>query len=112
MIERRRTEDFSQMVITIKIKGLRPSLREKKRYMLLDIRATRWKDKLKENFLRLFGEYGLANAGILFVNKDYRQIVRVNNKYVDHIRTTLVLMPYFAQTKRVSGTLKGLLGGK
>jgi len=99
------------MVVTIKIKGLRPSLREKKRFMLIDTETTKWKITFKETFLRLFGNYGFAQAGIQFLEKNNQQIIRINNRFVDHARATLVLMPSLIRTKRVSGTLKGL-GGK
>ena len=99
-----------------------PSLREKKRYIVYEIlsknkifqkQVEREITKKTHDFL---GIYGASEAGIQFL-KDWNQekqrgIVRINNKKVDHIKTTMGLINQISEEKvslnpiKVSGTLK------
>ena len=84
-----------------KIKPLMPSQREKKRYVSFEIIA---KDEIKFNnannaisnsFKELYGEIGLANAGIILIKNKYshnKGILRVNNKYLNQIRFSIAMI--------------------
>lgn len=85
-----------------RIKPILPSLRERKRYLAFEIVS---KNKIKPfsdvfavieaNSLKLLGELGVADAGIMFMNKYdeslQRGLVRVNHKHVETLKTVLAL---------------------
>jgi len=110
-------------VIEIKIKPLIPSLREKKRYLVYEITSPKKIKKLEaeqiiktatKNFL---GEFGLAKAGILFLDyKNNKGILRINNKEVNKVRSALTLVnnKKIIKTIYISGLLnkaKEKIGG-
>lgn len=108
---------------TQKLKPLLPSLREKKRYLLYEVISKKKFDqddinkeinKAKNSF---FGTYLSSKAGIMimknkFEEKTQKGVIRVNNKFVDHLKTALGLITkikdYDAiiRTVKVSGILK------
>ncbi len=56
--------------------------------------------QIMDNSLRLYGELGIAQAGIYMLPEKYKKgkgIIRVNHKYVNHIKAALAL------TKEVKG---------
>lgn len=77
-------------------------MRENKRYLAFKIDSktnldnynaikTTIKDALKD----YFGELGLANAGLMFINYDAETntgIVKVNHKYQDHLKASFALI--------------------
>lgn len=81
-----------------KEKNLLPSLRENKRYMLVE--ASR--EEIEKAILDYVGILGYSKAGVMFVGK----ILAVNRKEVDKVKAALLLAGI--KVKRVSGTLKGL----
>ncbi len=81
-----------------KEKSLKPSLREKKRYLLVE--ADR--KEIEKAILDYVGILGYSRAGVMFVGK----ILAVNRKEVDKVKAGLLLAGI--KVKRVSGTLKGL----
>ena len=106
-----------------KIKPLLPSLREKKRYVVFEVlsdsklNASSIKEQIMTSALNLIGERGVANAGILFPKETYnpenqRGILRVNNKYVNEIKSALALVQnienedVIVKSVGVSGILK------
>ena len=79
----------------IRQKALLPSLREKKRYVAFEVYSennfsfAQLKEEIINSYRQLFGELGLARTGIDFVEfKNKRGILRVGNKYVDHIKAS------------------------
>ena len=86
-----------------KIKSLLPTLRERKRYVGFEIIGNKdiqvdrsFQERIFSSFATLFGEVGLAKAGLLFVKtkKTYKQkgIIRVNHMYLDHLRAALAFI--------------------
>ena len=83
-----------------KIKPLLPSLREKKRYLVYEIISDKKidlkgvKDNIKRKVMVFMGELGYSKAGIMFLDKDKENkgLIRVNSKYLDHLRTALILI--------------------
>ncbi|MGE0793520.1 MAG: Rpp14/Pop5 family protein [Candidatus Woesearchaeota archaeon] len=102
----------------LSLKALKPTKREKKRYIVYQIETDIKKSiqeklliKLKENL----GIFSSAKAGIIpiqFDNKTKIGIMRVNHKMVDEIRANFVLISkidnenIFVKTLGVSGILK------
>jgi RNase P/RNase MRP subunit POP5 len=82
-----------------KEKSLKPSLREKKRYLLLEA----GKEEAEKAILDYIGILGYGKAGIMWVKEN---ILAVNRNEIDNIKAGLLLAKI--KVKRVSGTLKGL----
>jgi ribonuclease P/MRP protein subunit POP5 len=82
------------------MKKLKPSLREKKRYLVYEIISDKRysyggvsKAILNESE-KFLGRLGMANAGLNILNEwsGKRGILKVNNKYIDHIKATLTFI--------------------
>ncbi|MEK6890979.1 MAG: hypothetical protein AABX03_02480 [Nanoarchaeota archaeon] len=91
-----------------KLKSLKPSMKENKRYLLLNGNFSR-KD-VEDSILNFIGILGYAKAAPVFVSNN---ILAVNREYVNEVRGSFAL--YHKDSRRievvkVSGTLKGLRG--
>ena len=86
-----------------KIKSLRPSLREKKRYMVFEILSrqpvseSEASDAIWKGCLGHIGELGMAKAGITILHDRWRQdpqqgIIRASHTQTSHIRSALSLV--------------------
>ncbi len=96
-----------------------PSLREKKRYVVYHVAAEdnvdqkSTQDAVLDACQTLLGTYGMAKAGVLFLDDWQNQhgILRVNRKYVDHIKsaflfiTSIAGIPATVSSVSVSGIL-------
>jgi RNase P/RNase MRP subunit POP5 len=80
-------------------KKLKPSMRENKRYLLVDVD----KEKAEKAILDFLGTLGYAKAGVMFMNNN---LVVVNRKELDKIRAAFSLADI--KVRKVSGTIKGL----
>lgn len=89
------------------MKSLKPSAREKKRYLL--IRGTNLKENVSKAVKDFIGVLGMSEASLKVIkeNKD-SAVFSVNRKSVDKIRASLVVWPEKMEVVRVSGTIKGL----
>ncbi len=116
--KKRAKEDFLENMA--KLKGLLPSLREKKRYIAFevmsettlhfnDVTRTLW-----NSLLHLFGEVGAADAGLLFVKDQYKNnkgILRVKHTAVNRMKaamaftTTVNTAPVIVRSLGTSGIL-------
>lgn len=103
----------------IKLKGLKPSLKEKKRYLVYEVKSLHslnmksFQDDLIKRINELLGVF--MPAGILpikFDAKTKKGIIRVNNTALDYVRSTFVLIEEINNTQvtintiGVSGILK------
>lgn len=84
-------------------KRLKPSLKENKRYLLLETSANR-KD-IKKAIIDYLGILGYAKAGVYFVSD---KIIAVNRKQVNNVRAALCVYNKLIKVKKVSGSLKKL----
>ena len=84
------------------LKSLKPSMREKKRYLLLSGNFT--KDDVEKAILDFVGVLGHAKASPMWISKN---ILSVNRKEIDRVRASLAYNGKIKIT-RVSGTLKAL----
>ncbi|MFH0978395.1 MAG: Rpp14/Pop5 family protein [Candidatus Woesearchaeota archaeon] len=96
-----------------KIKPILPSLRERKRYLAFEIIS---EDKahdfsavskaLWQAFYKCLGEFECSRAGIQIVAEKYnanlqRGLLRVNNRYVNHIKSALIFIDHVSGTNAI-----------
>jgi RNase P/RNase MRP subunit POP5 len=79
-------------------KKLKPSMRENKRYLIVDGK----KEDMEKAILDFIGILGYAKAGVMFIGN----ILAVNREMLDEVRSALLLAGL--NIKRVSGTISGL----
>ena len=84
------------------MKSLKPSMREKKRYLLLKGKFT--KKQVEDAIMRYIGILGYSKASPRWISS---KILAVNRPEVDKVRASFVLVKEI-EVKKVSGTLKGL----
>jgi len=84
-------------------KKLKPSLRENKRYLLLETSAS--KEEIEQAILDYIGALGFAKTGLSFIKNN---ILAVNREKVNEVRAALCLFHKLIKIARVSGTIKGL----
>ncbi len=94
-----------------KMKHLKPSLKEKKRYLVFEVvNAKANKDTFKSIKLdaeKTLGLFISASAGIQFIKfKGNRALFRVSHKYVDHLKAALLFNHFVLKSVGVSGILK------
>jgi len=90
------------------MKALKPSHREKKRYLLIKGKDVN-KKAIEETILEFIGVLGWAetNPQILKSNKN-SVILVINRKSLDKIRTSFVMSNKDLQIIKVSGSIKNL----
>ena len=89
------------------MKSLKPSMREKKRYLL--VRGKNLQENIKKAVLDFSGSQGMSKACLNFIEvKKDSAIVSVDRKAVDFVRASLVVFPEKMEVLKVSGTIKGL----
>ncbi|MBW3015747.1 hypothetical protein KY330_04960 [Candidatus Woesearchaeota archaeon] len=110
------------MVKKTKLKTLLPSLKEKKRYLVFEIKSEKkfdFKDVASAvlgSFKGLVGDMGMAKASVWLLpdkwdKKMQRGIIRLNHKHVNELKAALTLIKeikgqsVIAQSVSVSGIL-------
>ena len=91
------------------MKSLKPSMREKKRYLLLN--GKNLKKNVEKAILEFIGVLGMSKAGLSWIKStptSSSAIICINRKSVDHIRASFAVYADKISVKKVSGTLKGL----
>jgi len=89
------------------MKSLKPSMREKKRYMLVS--GNNLKVSIEKAILDFIGVLGMSKTGLRFIKFDKNFcIISVNREAVDNVRASLCVWPEKIEIKKISGTLKGL----
>jgi len=90
------------------MKPLKPSHKEKKRYLLIKGKDAN-KKIIEEVILEFVGVLGFAEASPQVVNSTRGQIVfAVNRRSLDKVRASFVMSDKDLEIVRVSGTLKKL----
>lgn len=115
--------DLQKMPVKKKLKPLLPSLKEKTRYIGFEISSnSNFKgfqpinDAIMQECLLLMGELDLARAGPIVVKNKWKPsenkgIIKVNRKYVDHVKASLALIKQIkgkdvvVRSLRVSGMI-------
>lgn len=90
------------------MKLLKPSHREKKRYLLLEGKDVD-KENIEEAILNYIGILGYAKASPKIITKDKDKIIlAVNRKELDKVRASFLLSGKKIKILKVSGSLKKL----
>ncbi|MDO8509281.1 MAG: hypothetical protein Q7S27_06400 [Nanoarchaeota archaeon] len=85
---------------------LKPSLRVKRRYLLLSAES---KEKVEKLILDYIGILGWAKASPVFINSHSKDIIlSVNRKSLDDIKASFEMSDSNIKILKISGTLKGL----
>ncbi len=89
------------------MKPLKPSMREKKRYLLIE--GINLKENIEKALKDFLGNLEMSKLGLGWIKVSKKSaIISINRKSVDKVRAALVIWPEKITVKRVSGTLKGL----
>jgi len=90
------------------MKLLKPSHREKKRYLLIKGKDAE-KKTIEEAILEFIGVLGFAEASPQVVKQEKdRLILAINKSSLDKVRAGLLMSRKDLKIERVSGSLKGL----
>jgi len=88
------------------MKPLKPSMREKKRYLLVEGGNRR---EIEKAILDFTGVLGMSKTGLEFIKENRNSIIiSINREMVDSVRASLCIWSERMEVKKVSGTLKGL----
>lgn len=91
------------------MKNLKPSHREKKRYLVISGKDAD-KKKIDETILEFIGVLGYAESCPIFIkNSSNKVILSINRKYVDKIRTSFLMSKYDLKIVKVSGEINKLV---
>lgn len=90
-----------------KLKSLRPSQRENKRYLI--VRGKNLKENIEKAILDFSGSLGMSKVGLGFIKEDKDSIIiSINREAVNLVRASFAVFHEKIGVERVSGTLKGL----
>ena len=90
------------------MKSLKPSHREKKRYLLVKGKDANQKN-IEETILELIGTLGYAEASPQIIKQNKNSIIlAINRLSLDKIRTSFMLSKKDLQITRVSGSVSNL----
>ena len=93
------------------LKPLKPSMREKKRYLLL--KGKDLKTNIEQAILNFIGVLGFSKTGLEWIKfgKD-EVIISINREMLNQVRASICIWPKKVEIAKVSGTLKGLKNNK
>ncbi len=91
------------------MKKLKPSHRERKRYLLLQGKDVN-KNNIDKTILKYIGELGYAKTSPIIVKKLGKNnlILAINRKEINKVRTSFLISGKDINIKKVSGSLKKL----
>ena len=89
------------------MKPLKPSMREKKRYLLVS--GKNLKENIPKAIKDFIGVLGMSKTSLNFISseKDF-VVISINREMLEPVRASLCVWPEKMSVKRVSGTIKGL----
>jgi len=89
------------------MKPLRPSAREKKRY--LHVKGKNLKKNIPDSILEFLGVLGMSEVSLNFIkgDKDF-SVISINREALDKVRASFCVYDKKIEVVKVSGTLKGL----
>lgn len=91
------------------MKSLKPTMRENKRYLLVEGKIR----DIEKAIFEGIGVLGMSKVGFGWIKSDEnRAIISINREMVDSVRACFVIWREKIEVKQVSGTLKGLERGK
>jgi len=91
----------------VKMKSLKPSMRENKRYLL--VKGNPSNKNIEKAILEFIGILGMSKTSLDFIKKTKdSMIISVNREMVDSVRASFAASSEKLSVEKVSGTLKGL----
>jgi RNase P/RNase MRP subunit POP5 len=91
------------------MKALKPSMREKKRYLLVEGRELR--KNIEKSIINFIGVLGMSRTGLEFIKEDRNSaIICINREMINSVRAAICVWPKKMEVRKVSGTLRGLRG--
>ena len=89
------------------MKSLKPSVRERKRYLL--VRGNNLKENIPKAIKDFIGVLGMSKTSLSFIKSgEGFAVISVNREMLDKVRASLCVWPEKMEVKKVSGTIKGL----
>ena len=89
------------------MKSLKPSMREKKRYLL--IKGNNLKINVDKSILEFIGILGMSKSCPNWIKLDKNSgILAVNRKALNHVKASFAAYSEKIIVEKISGTLKGL----
>jgi RNase P/RNase MRP subunit POP5 len=89
------------------MKSLKPSMRENKRYLLVN--GKNLKKNIEKAILDFIGVLGMSKVGFGWIKSNGNSaIISVNREMVDSVRASLCVWPEKIEVEKVSGTLRSL----
>jgi len=87
------------------MKSLKPSMREKKRYLSITGRV----EDIEKAILEFIGVLGMSKTGLVWINSGKNSaIIGVNREKLNEVRASFAVWPREIKVVKVSGTLKSL----
>ncbi len=91
------------------MKALKSSMRERKRYLLVEGKELR--KNIEKSVMDFIGVLGMSKTGLEFIKEDRNSaIICINREMINQVRAAICIWPKEMEVKRVSGTLRGLRG--
>ena len=89
------------------MKPLKPSMREKKRYLL--VKGKNLDKNVEKAILDFIGSLGMSKASLNFIKKGKSSaVISINREALNHVRASFTAFQDKISVEKVSGTLKGL----
>ncbi len=89
------------------MKSLKPSMREKKRYLL--VKGNNLRENVEKAILDFIGVLGMSKAGLEWIKSSSDNgIIAVNRESVEHVRASFAVWPEKIDITDVSGSIKKL----
>lgn len=89
------------------MKPLKPTMREKKRYLL--VKGQNSAENIKKSLFEFLGVLGMSKTNLAFISKNKNfSIISVNREMLNQVRAGLCLSKERLVVENVSGTLKSL----
>jgi RNase P/RNase MRP subunit POP5 len=89
------------------MKSLKPSMREKKRYLLVE--GSELRKNIEKAILDFIGVLGMSKTGLEFIKEDGNSaVISINREMINQVRASFAVWPKKMEVRKVSGTLKGL----
>ena len=89
------------------MKPLKPSARERKRYLL--IKGDDLKKNVEKSILDFIGILGMSKVGLIWIKSGKNSaVISVSRDSLNHVRASFAVWPEKIDVVKVSGSIKGL----
>lgn len=89
------------------MKSLKPSAREKKRYLSIIGHV----EDIEKSILEFIGVLGMSKTGLVWISSEKNKaVIGINRESLNAVRASFAVWPKEIRVVKVSGTLRGLKG--